>query len=140
MCGITGVFNHANAFEQVTTALGILHNRGKDGVGISNFHEVQHKKGYSSLLCRRDNDPVLHHKEINKFYPLPGKCIVGHTLHAVVDHVSQPLKGKGVLVANCEIYNWQKLNIKYKFKAKNDAELLISFLDKFGVNKIEEFD
>ena len=122
MCGITGVFNHANAFEQVTTALAILHNRGKDGVGISNFHEVQ------------------HHHEINKFYPLPGKCIIGHTLHAVVNDVPQPLKGKGILVANCEIYNWQKLNTKYNFKAKNDAELLLSFLDKYGVDKLEELD
>ena len=122
MCGITGVFNHVNAFEQVRTALSILHNRGKDGVGISNFHEVQ------------------HHKDINKFYPLPGKCIVGHTLHAVVDDVPQPLKGKGVLVANCEIYNWQKLNKKYKFKAKNDAQLLLYFLDEFGMDKIQELD
>ena len=122
MCGITGVFNHVNAFEQVRTALSILHNRGKDGVGISNFHEVQ------------------HHKDINKFYPLPGKCIVGHTLHAVVDDVPQPLKGKGVLVANCEIYNWQKLNKKYKFKSKNDAQLLLYFLDEFGMDKIQELD
>ena len=122
MCGITGVFNHVNAFEQVRTALSILHNRGKDGVGISNFHEVQ------------------HHKDINKFYPLPGKCIVGHTLHSVVDDVPQPLKGKGVLVANCEIYNWQKLNKKYKFKAKNDAQLLLYFLDEFGMDKIQELD
>ncbi len=122
MCGITGVFNHPKAFGQVTTALIILHNRGKDGAGISNFHEVQ------------------HHKEINKFYPLPGKCIVGHTLHAVVDDIPQPLKSKGVLVANCEIYNWKKLNIKYKFKANNDAELLLSLLDKYGIDKIAELD
>ncbi len=122
MCGITGIFNHPNAFEQVRTALGILHNRGKDSVGISNFHEVQ------------------HHHEIKKCYPLPGKCIVGHTLHAVVYHIPQPLKGKGILVANCEIYNWEKLNIKYKFQAKNDAELLLSFLDKFGMEKLEELD
>jgi len=122
MCGITGVFNHPNAFEQVKTALAILHNRGKDGVGISNFHEVQH----------------LH--DISKFYPLPGKCIVGHTLHALVDHIPQPLKGKGILVANCEIYNWQKLNTRYNFKAKNDSELLLHFLDKFGIEKLDELE
>ncbi len=122
MCGITGIFNHPNAFEQVKAALAILHNRGKDALGISNFHEVQ------------------HHKEINKFYPLAGKCIVGHTLHAVVDEVPQPLKGKGILIANCELYNWKKLNAKYNFKAKNDAELLLSLLDKWGVDKLEELD
>lgn len=122
MCGITGVFNHPKAFEQVKTALAILHNRGKDGVGISNFHEVQ------------------HHHNLYKFYPLPGKCIVGHTLHAVVADVPQPLKGKGVLVANCEIYNWKKLNNKYGLKANNDAELLLCLLDKFENDKLDELD
>ncbi len=122
MCGITGVFNHPKAFEQVKVALNTLHNRGKDAVGISNFHEVQ------------------HHHEPAKFYPLPGKCIVGHSLHAVVDHIPQPLKGKGVLVANCEIYNWKKLDAKYNFKANNDAELLLSLLDEFGMDKLEELD
>ncbi len=122
MCGIAGVFNHPSAFQQVQAALALLRNRGRDAAGISNFHEVQ------------------HHHDISKFYPLPGKCIVGHALHAVVDEVPQPLKGKGVLVANCEIYNWEKLNVKYSFKAKNDAELLLSLLDKFGIDKIEELD
>ncbi len=122
MCGITGVFNHPHAFEQVKAALAILHNRGKDALGISNFHEVQ------------------HHHDLNKFYPIPGKNIIGHALHAVVDDVPQPLKGKGVLVANCEIYNWQKLNQRYNFKAKNDAQLLLSLLDKFGIDKLEELD
>ncbi len=122
MCGITGVFNHPNAFEQVKTALGILHNRGKDGVGISNFPEVQ------------------HHHDIHTLNLLPGKCVVGHTLHAVVNHVPQPLKGKGVLVANCEIYNWKTLDGKHTFNAHNDAELLLSMLDKFGINNLEELD
>ena len=28
---------------------------------------------------------------------------LGHYLHAIVSHVPQPLRGEGVLVANCEI-------------------------------------
>ncbi len=122
MCGITGVFNHPRSFEQVQEALAILYNRGKDSFGISNLHEVQ------------------HHHDLRKFYPLSGKGIVGHALHAVVEKIPQPLKGKGVLVANCEIYNWETLNLKYGFNARNDAELLLRFVEKFGVEKIKELD
>ena len=65
---------------------------------------------------------------------------LGHTLHAVVNHVPQPLQKDGVLVANCEIYNWKELQQKYGIAARNDAELLLSFLDQFGVAQIEELD
>ncbi|MBI2666219.1 diphthine--ammonia ligase [Candidatus Woesearchaeota archaeon] len=57
----------------------------------------------------------------------------GHRLHAVVERVPQPLVGEGTLVANCEIYNWKNLAVKYSFPAKNDAELLLQFFDRFGV-------
>jgi len=66
--------------------------------------------------------------------------VVGHALHAVVSHIPQPLKKEGLLVTNCEIYNWKKLNQKYNFNAKNDADLLLSLLDKFGVDKLNELD
>lgn len=122
MCGIIGIFNDKNAFTKVKTALAILHNRGKDGVGIANEHEIQ------------------HHHDLKKFFPLKDKNVVGHALHAVVDHIPQPIKKEGLLTANCEIYNWKKLNAKYKFNAQNDAELLLSFLDKFGIGKLEELD
>lgn len=68
------------------------------------------------------------------------KNIIGHTLHAIVDHVKQPIKKEGVLTANCEIYNWGELNKKYHFSANNDAELLLLFLDKFGLEKLSELD
>ena len=60
---------------------------------------------------------------------------LGHCLHAVVGHVRQPLKEKGVLTANCEIYNWEELNKKYGLKTDNDAEALLKLLDKFGIKK-----
>ncbi|PIN73562.1 ATP-binding protein [Candidatus Woesearchaeota archaeon CG10_big_fil_rev_8_21_14_0_10_45_16] len=66
--------------------------------------------------------------------------VLGHTLHAVVNHVLQPIKKEGILTANCEIYNWEELNKKYGFSAENDAELLLQFLDRSGVEKIEELD
>ncbi|MBI2582386.1 diphthine--ammonia ligase [Candidatus Woesearchaeota archaeon] len=122
MCGIIGVFNDKDAFNKVKTALAILHNRGKDGFGIANGHEIQ------------------HHHDLKKFFPLKDKNVVGHALHAVVDHIPQPIKKDGILVANCEIYNWKKLNLKYKFKAQNDAETLLSFLDKFGIERLDELD
>ena len=122
MCGIIGIFNDKNAFNKVRTALAILHNRGKDGFGIADEHEIQ------------------HHHDLNEFFPLKDKKVIGHALHAVVGHVPQPIKKDGLLVANCEIYNWKKINIKYSLGAKNDAELLILFLDRFGIDSLEELD
>ena len=66
--------------------------------------------------------------------------VLGHTLHAIVNHVSQPLIGKGILVANCEIYNWQELSKWYSFKSANDAEFLLHFFDAFGFQKLDELD
>ena len=122
MCGIIGIFNDQDAFSKVKTALAILQNRGKDGFGIANQHEIQ------------------HHHDLKKFFPLKDKNVVGHALHAVVDHIPQPIKKEGLLIANCEIYNWKKLKQKYKFPVQNDAEVLLLFLDKFGVEKIDELD
>lgn len=122
MCGIVGVFNHPDAFEQIRAALAALSNRGRDGFGIATLHEVQ------------------HHHDLKKFHPLKSSNVVGHALHAVVDHLPQPLHGKGVLIANCEIYNWEALNLKYQGKAQNDAELLLFILDKYGIEKIDELD
>jgi len=61
---------------------------------------------------------------------------LGHCLHSVVNIVKQPIIKKGVLIANCEIYNWKKLNEKHKLKAKNDAEVLALLLDKFDVEEV----
>ena len=60
---------------------------------------------------------------------------LGHCLHAIVGYVKQPIVNKGVLVSNCEIYNWKELNKKYKLNAKNDSELLSLLLEK---EKIED--
>ena len=122
MCGIVGIFNHPQAFEQVKTALAILHNRGKDGVGISNGTQIIHSKTLPSLQ------------------PITGNNILGHTLHAIVDHIPQPIKAKGTLIANCEIYNWAELNMKHKFNVKNDAEFLLCFLDQFNTQKLSELN
>jgi diphthine-ammonia ligase len=65
--------------------------------------------------------------------------ILGHNLHSVVSKVEQPIKGqKGVLVSNCEIYNWKELTQKYDLTAKNDSELLLKLIEKKGTGKINE--
>jgi len=122
MCGIIGIFNSEEAGQQVKKALAILNNRGRDGFGIS------------------DGKKAFHKKKCNQLGVFKSKNVVGHSLHSVVSHVPQPIKGKGILITNCEIYNWEELNKKYKFDAKNDAELLLNLLDQFGIKKIEELD
>src|SRR3989344_625364 len=122
MCGIIGVFNDQDAFSKVKTALAILKNRGKDSFGVADEQEIQ------------------HHLDLKKFFPLRGKNVVGHALHAIVDHIPQPLQKEGLLVANCEIYNWKKLKQKYKLNAKNDSEALLLFLDQFAIERLDELD
>jgi len=65
---------------------------------------------------------------------------LGHCLHAIVNTVKQPIINKGILIANCEIYNWKTLKEKYKLEAKNDAHLLSLLLEKKGINIINELD
>ncbi len=127
MCGIIGIFNQNEAAKQVKEALTILYNRGKDEIGISDGKNIFHYKQLNEL----------NESELKKL-----KClsIVGHTLHSIVSHVPQPIKEKGILIANCEIYNWEELNGKYSLKAKNDADLLLKLLDKFSVDKLDELD
>jgi diphthine-ammonia ligase len=74
------------------------------------------------------------------YYDKKDFCL-GHCLHSIVGFVKQPLKRKGVLVSNCEIYNWKELNEKYKLNAKNDADVLSKLLEnkKFG-EVIKELD
>lgn len=63
-----------------------------------------------------------------------------HRLHSVVGRLEQPLEGDGLLTANCEIYNWERLAEKHGFEAENDAELLLKMLDKKGEEALEDLD
>ncbi len=125
MCGIIGICNHVQASEKVLAALALLNNRGKDGVGIATTKEVQHAKNLTELRVPSES------------------TVFGHTLHSVVGHVAQPLKDEmsgAILVANCEIYNWQELNEKYKAGARNDADFLLWFLTSFSTEKLDILD
>jgi diphthine-ammonia ligase len=103
-------------------------------IGVSNFY-----KGYDivtdglKILKNRGKDYSAI-KEIKK-----SKIIFGHNLHSIVDYVKQPfVSSKGMLVINCEIYNWKELNKKYGLGAKNDAQAVLKLIDKLGVTKINK--
>ncbi|MFC1697837.1 diphthine--ammonia ligase [Nanoarchaeota archaeon] len=114
MCGIIGVFQDKIGKEdiiKIEDAMEIMKNRGKDGSGL---WKLNGKKGGN-----KNN----------------GDLVIGHLLHSIVGEVMQPLENEhGVLAVNCEIYNWQELNEKYKLNARNDSELLFFLLNKHGVD------
>lgn len=122
MCGIIGIFNNQNAFSQIKQGLKILQNRGRDSIGIASDKHIQHTKQLSQQ--KKINSPHL----------------MGHTLHAIIDHVPQPLRKEGLLITNCEIYNWEILNKKYNAKTKNDAQFLLWLLDNYQTKKLDELD
>lgn len=98
---------------------------------INNPQAEQQVKTALALLKNRGKDGA-------GYVHINPTSVLGHTLHAVVDNVSQPIKDKGILTANCEIYNWQELALKYHWNVKNDAELLLRLLDSLGIENLEE--
>lgn len=111
MCGICGFYNTPEASAQVQRALLVLAARGKEAAGI--YDGVCTIAGEPQSLPYSGSDHAL-----------------GHVLHAMVGCVPQPLQGTGVLVANCEIYNWRELAQQHGIAARNDADLLLQLLDK----------
>lgn len=65
---------------------------------------------------------------------------LGHTLHSIIGELEQPIQDKGLLSANCEIYNWKELNEKYGWETENDAETLLKLLGEKGLEGLEEID
>lgn len=124
MCGIAGVINFENSTEIVLSILEIQKNRGIEGCGVYLNHKIITSENILELKVNEKSNLVL-----------------GHNLHSIVSRVFQPIKKKGVLVSNCEIYNWKSLAEKYSLKVNNDSELLIELLDKFEIEKVlEEID
>ncbi len=57
--------------------------------------------------------------------------VFSHFLHSVVgNNIVQPFEGRGILVANCEIYNWKQLAEEHGISARNDAEMLFKLLER----------
>lgn len=120
MCGILGYFHHDNASELVKKGLSLLSFRGRDACGVASENDVVQGKDENDLVIAKNNS-----------------CIA-HALHALVGHVPQPIKGKGILSFNGEIYNWKKLAKEYKIEAENDAQVLLYLLD--GMNSYDAID
>ncbi len=113
MCGIAGFFNCKDAPVKAVDALSEMRNRGIDGAGIAFGKQARFASFPKLLKQEKDSTAVL-----------------GHVLHSVVGSVAQPLKGKGFLAANCEIYNWKELAAKHRIKARNDAGLVLKLIEK----------
>jgi len=126
MCGIIGYFNDKNAVKRCKQGLKIMQNRGLDGYGLA----IKGKEFYARNL------------NALKYFDSNFENCLGHALHAIVSKVEQPIAGnKGVLTANCEIYNWKELARGYKVKAKNDTELLLELIECLGFEEtLEELD
>ncbi|MBS3119565.1 asparagine synthetase B [Candidatus Woesearchaeota archaeon] len=117
MCGILAIFRKTgNSVPEASKGFEEIKSRGLDGKGFA--------------IDGKSAD------ELNG----SGKQVICHALHSIVGDASQPFIGKGILSANCEIYNWKELSDRYSLSAKNDAHALFLLLEKFGLEKLEELD
>ncbi len=123
MCGIFGFFNFENSLEETFNAMKKISYRGKDSCGLF----------FDDKIIISESLKELQKKVKGK----KSDFAMGHLLHSIVDFVPMPIEDeKGVLIANCEIYNWEFLNEKYKFGAKNDSEVLLGLLGLKGIGNI----
>ncbi len=90
-----------------------------------------------------DNKIILK-KTIKQLDEIKDKSslVFGHLLHSIVDFVPQPIQNNNnILIANCEIYNWEQLKHKYKLETKNDTQTLLELLNKLDLkHALEEID
>ena len=90
------------------------------------------------IVCNSSNNKLsfaehqLEHRGIDAHKRTERDGITfSHFLHSIVGkRVIQPFEGEGVLVANCEIYNWHELAQRYNVSGRNDAEVLFNILEK----------
>ncbi|MFW6231151.1 MAG: diphthine--ammonia ligase, partial [Nanoarchaeota archaeon] len=130
MCGIIGMIGTAgkkDAAALILDGMETMKNRGKDGAGIASG---------------KDGEPV--YADTVKDLLKKGKIAeessdaIGHLLHSMISRVKQPIKRKGILSVNCEIYNWRKLRIIHKIEAENDAELLFELLERIPDDELAD--
>lgn len=122
MCGIIGLFNAADAERAVLNGIKTIRNRGRDYYGVATENGIRGGVELEKLV-------IFSSQALNA---------LGHCLHSIVSRVEQPFRGKGILVANCEIYNWKELAEKNGLKPRNDAELLFQLLEQKPVAQFAE--
>ncbi|MFP4424013.1 MAG: diphthine--ammonia ligase [Candidatus Woesearchaeota archaeon] len=114
MCGIIGLFGYENADELIKEGLLLMQHRGKDGQGFGDGEQT-------------------HQTAPDK------KDLIAHNLHAIVDHIIQPIKGRFVM--NGEIYNYKEINENFGLNSKNDAETAFQLIEQLGFKEaIKHFD
>lgn len=111
MCGITGFYTQ-EAAAKAREALITMQCRGREAAGL-----------YDGTLSITATPDQLAYSG--------STFALGHVLHAMVGCVPQPIIGKGVLVTNCEIYNWRELSKQEELGVENDATLLLALLDRY---------
>ena len=81
-------------------------------IGVFNHERAEQQvKTALALLKKRGKDG-------SNYLKIGSHSVLGHTLHAVVNNISQPIQAEGVLTANCEIYNWLELNRTYNYPCR----------------------
>lgn len=123
MCSIIGI-NGQNVNNRLFEMLNILKHRGPDATGI-----------YS-------NGKLFFNEEINDKID-ESEFILAHNLLSIVgNNEIQPIKsGNLVLIANAEIYNYEKLLLDYNldnFKTNSDCEIILKLIEKFYDNNLKE--
>lgn len=120
MCGITGYVGR-EAGKHAHRMLQTLAKRGKEAAGLAWDND-----GTTRVAHARTPEALAE--------PHADRYALGHTLHAMVGCVPEPVKRRedgGVLVANCEIYNWRSLAEADGVRdVQNDADLLCALLDE----------
>lgn len=123
MCGISGYFGlikHQPSYGDIKKTLNIMKNRGTSGSGFKEIN-VNNKKVINFL-----------HTRISIFDPLPRS--------------NQPFQDEeGILIFNGSIYNYIELRNdllkkKIKFNTTCDTEVLLKFLNYYGVSKLDLLD
>lgn len=123
MCAIIGYYNFPKSSDLTINSLKKVSYRGIEGAGIY------------------DGSDIITKDSINELPATDSTSSMGHLLHSMVGFLRQPICSEGVLVSNCEIYNWKELAKKYDFKVQNDSELLLRLLDKKEIlEMLEELD
>ena len=122
MCGIAGFFGNSRLApnnNEILTTLNIMKNRGRDGNGIC------------SLVLKKKKLHLLHSR-----------------LSIIDPHKrsDQPFQDdEGVVIFNGMIYNYLYVkkdlqNRNIKFKTNSDTEVLLKFLNYYGIKKINMLD
>ncbi|HPR18499.1 MAG TPA: amidophosphoribosyltransferase [Candidatus Cloacimonadota bacterium] len=136
MCGIIGIFNHANAAELATLGLFAEQHRGQESCGMAV------NDGKTIRLCKKMG-LVKDVFTSEKLQNLPGNIAIGHvryptrgssSVYNSQPHIVETLSGPSyALASNGDIVNYSEIrqHLESKgvyFASGNDGELLLKYI------------